>query len=285
MFLSVYGHFNMDIILRVERIPVEGSIPVENTLNRPGGTARNIAYAARLLGLSVELFSRIGDGFPRDFVNQIKNRGVDTRNLRVVKGYGFTPVCFIVSDGKRQLAFIDQGPMGRMMDYENLPKGRWVHFSTGIPEEYIKIKRMVNSRISIDPGQEIHYRYNEKNLAEMLEGTDFFFVNEIEYERALELIDEDMILEKTKNVIVTLGERGCRIINSSGKMELPSYRVKAKESVGAGDSFRAGFYAGLKNKLDIKQSCKLGMKVASIVVSSGGIPEKMPDVKELIRSL
>ncbi|MFP3318254.1 MAG: carbohydrate kinase family protein [Thermoplasmata archaeon] len=285
MFLSVFGHINLDIIIKVGKIPEEGSIPVKETVIRAGGTARNIAYVSGLLGIDVEIFSRIGGGFPKIHIDELTEKGVNVDNIIVKNEYGMSPVCFIVSDGSRQVAFIDQGPMSEITYYKNLPRGEWIHFSTGNPEEYIKIKKLIRGKFSFDPGQEIHYRYNREKFSEMVDGTEIFFANEIEFEKALEFMDESDILEKTKNVIVTMGERGCMLISKEGKIILPAYSVKKRDTVGAGDSFRAGFYAGLKNGLDLINSCKLGMKVASIIVSKGGIPEKLPNINTLIKSL
>ncbi len=285
MFLSVFGHFNLDFIIKVRNIPVEGSVPVESTLSRAGGTGRNIALIAALLGVDVELFSRIGDSFPINYVDELKKNGVSIRNLKILKNYGITPVCFIVSDIEKQLAFIDQGPMGKIYEYENLPEGEWVHFSTGIPEEYIKIKEKISSRIAFDPGQEIHYRYNRRNFEEMISGTEIFFANTIEFQKAAQLMDKNEMLKRTENIIITRGSDGCTLITKKEKIDLPAYRVSPKETVGAGDSFRAGFYAGMKMNMSVADSCRLGMKVASIVVSLGGIPEKFPPIQEIVRSL
>lgn len=285
MFLSVFGHTNVDFIIRVDEIPADGSVPVLGTLKRPGGTAWNIAYVAGMLGVDVEIFSRVGDDFPREYIEKLKNWGVNTKNLNVVRGYGMTPVCFIVSDGKKQIAFIDQGPMGRLMDYENKPEGEWVHFSTGLPEEYMGIKKITKARISFDPGQEIHYRYTKESFTEMIDGAHIFFANEVEYRKALEFMTEEEILKRAGNVIITLGEKGCVLMNKTGKLKIPAYRVDGKESIGAGDSFRAGFYAGMKAGLDMYDSCRLAMKVASLIVSHGGIPDELPSPRELIQSL
>ena len=285
MFLSVFGHFNLDFIIKVEKIPDEGSIPVKGTISRAGGTGRNIAFVSSLLGIDVELFSRVGEGFPSKFINELEMIGVSTKNVKIIKNYGMTPVCFIVSDGEKQIAFIDQGPMNEIIPYDNVPEGEWVHFSTGIPEEYIKIKSKCKSKISFDPGQEIHYRYDRKNFDEMISDTEIFFANTIEFQKALNFMGLEDMLKRTKNIVITRGSEGCMLINKNVKIELPAYRVVAKETVGAGDSFRAGFYAGMMLNFDLIKSCLLGMKIASLTVSEGKIIENFPPLEELIKSL
>ncbi len=284
MFLSVFGHLNIDFILNVPRIPDEGSILTNATILRPGGTARNISLAAALLGIDNEIFSKVGKDFPKEFILELKEKGVSIENILIDTKYKFSPICIIVSDFKKQLAFIDQGPMGdHGLNYKNFPSGRIVHFGTGDPEEYIKIKSIIDKETAFDPGQEIEYRYTKENLIAMLEGSKYVFFNEREYEKAKEILHDD-ITKYAENIIVTLGENGCMGIKKGEKFNLDAYKVKAKETIGAGDSFRAGFYLGIKNKINFKKSCLIGMKIASIVVENGKIPKSFPPIDEIMKS-
>ncbi len=275
MFLSVFGHFNVDIVIEVKNIPDEGSIDTKNIIMRAGGTARNICAVAGSLGVPVEIFSKIGKNFPKEYVNDLKKRNVNIENLIIDKKFSFSPVCYIVSDGTRQIAFMDQGPMERNYDFRNKPKGEWIHFSTGNPDELIKIKEKIDGKISFDPGQEIHYRYDREKFIAMAENTEILFFNEIEYKKAKSFTND--LFSLTKRVIVTLGEKGCMILEKNKKETIPAFKVKAKESIGAGDAFRGGFYAGLYNKYSIKNSCIMGNWASSIVVSKGNIPKKFPE--------
>lgn len=274
MFLSVFGHLNIDLIINVPSIPQEGSIFTNRTEMRPGGTARNIALVAGKLGVETEIFSKVGLQFPENYINELKNNNVNTDNIVIDKKFGFSPICVIVSDIKKQVAFIDQGPMGdNGIEYPKKPKGKWIHFGTGDPNEYLKIKESSKGNISFDPGQEIHYRYDKNIFKDMVKNTNILFFNRIEFEKAKELMDLNEMIKNTENIIVTLGENGCILINKNEKVSLPAYKVNAKETVGAGDAFRAGFYFGLKNNYDIKRACLFGMKIASIVVENGKIPD------------
>ncbi len=277
MFLSVFGHFNVDIVIRVKNIPHEGSIDTKKIIMRSGGTARNICAIAGSLGVPVEIFSKIGKNFPKEYVKDLEKRNVNIENLIIDRKFSFSPVCYIVSDGRRQIAFMDQGPMEKDYNFKRKPSGEWVHFSTGNPDELIKIKEKIHGRIAFDPGQEIHYRYNKESFKAMAENTEIIFLNEIEYEKAKTLTDN--LFSLTKRVIVTLGDKGCMLMEKNKKEIIPAFRVKARETVGAGDAFRGGFYAGLYNNLSIKNSCIMGNWASSIVVSKGKIPKKFPEMK------
>ncbi len=50
---------------------------------------------------------------------------------------------------------------------------------------------------------------------------------------------------RCKTVCVTLGERGCAILNQGTYCESPGYKVQVADSVGAGDAFAAALLHGL----------------------------------------
>lgn len=286
MFLSVFGHLNVDFIISVPRIPEEGSIFTKSTSIRAGGTARNISLVSGKLGIDVEIFSKIGRDFPEEYVKELEKNGVHTGGIIRDDRFSFSPVCFIVSDSIRQVAFIDQGPMGDDgIEFVEMPAGEWVHFGTGNPGEYVKIKEKVRGNIAFDPGQEIHYRYTKEMFSSMVENAKVLFFNRYEFERARNFMTVERMLEVAENIVVTLGGDGCVLMNRMEKVTLESYHVKAKETIGAGDSFRAGFYLGMKNNIGMKKSCLLGMKIASIVVEQGLIPDHFPDMNEIVKSL
>ena len=284
MDISVYGHFNIDVLIRVDNMPKNpGSIPASDVRIRPGGTGRNISKILGKLKIDNELISFVGGEFPREFIDDL-SKFSKTDKVRIKNDYGYSPSCFIISDGRDQMAIIDQGPM-KNPDEIIMPVGKLVHFSTGNPDYYIKIKHEIGKKklISFDPGQEILYRYDKTKFINMISETDFSFFNEREYSAALKFLSENEMKRASKNIIVTLGERGCMII-SDVKKRLEAYRTVERETVGAGDSFRAGFYYGYFNNYSIEDSCRIGMKVASVIIRNGNIDSEI-DMNEITEIL
>ena len=72
MYLSVYGHLNVDFLLQVPEIPMEGSIFTNGTTVRAGGTARNISLVSGKLGMENEIFSKVGKDFPKNYQKPYK---------------------------------------------------------------------------------------------------------------------------------------------------------------------------------------------------------------------
>ena len=60
LFLTILGHINRDIILRVPKIPEKGSINVLGREECCGGTAYNMAMVASILGIPTNVYSSVG---------------------------------------------------------------------------------------------------------------------------------------------------------------------------------------------------------------------------------
>ena len=69
---------------------------------------------------------------------------------------------------------------------------------------------------------------------------------------------------------VTLGERGCAILNRDAYSESPGYRVQVADSVGAGDAFAAALLHGLDRGWDTRRLGCFANAVGALVASRPG---------------
>lgn len=69
---------------------------------------------------------------------------------------------------------------------------------------------------------------------------------------------------------MTLGERGCAILNRGAYCESPGYRVQVADSVGAGDAFAAALFHGLGRRWDTRRLGCFANAVGALVASRPG---------------
>ena len=63
-----------------------------------------------------------------------------------------------------------------------------------------------------------------------------------------------------------------------GEVEIPAIRpAKVVDTTGAGDAFRAGYFAGIYRNYSIKDSARLGASAASFVIEARGSLTNVPD--------
>lgn len=73
-----------------------------------------------------------------------------------------------------------------------------------------------------------------------------------------------------ETICVTLGERGCAILNRGEYSESPGYRVQVADAVGAGDAFAAALLHGLDRRWDTRRLGCFANAVGALVASRPG---------------
>lgn len=287
-FLGVYGHAAIDIIYSSGRFP-DPNTCVELVGRREyfGGTGANLARIAAALDVKTALASHVGDDFPDEFKRALQSGGVDVTDVIKVRGQR-TPFIIMISDsGHNQIGFVDQGAV---REQDRLPvrthtvdSSKFVHIGTGRPSYMYKVAKRAKWRkktVCFDPAQEIHYVYTPEALRQILEYCQVLFLNSSELETAkryLNLEDDRELLSYAKVIVHTRGSEGSRIITDDDEVYVGAISPdKVVDTTGAGDGFRAGFYAGLSRSLPIEECAWVGASAASFVVESVGAQSVLP---------
>jgi sugar/nucleoside kinase (ribokinase family) len=273
--LLVSGHVNVDRFLRLRAFPAKDRTePVISQRVELGGTASNLAVAATKYGVATGLVARVGEDFPEEFWNRLRLARIDLRGLVRVPGVS-TPCAFIMEDrAGRQRTVMDQGPMGEEAPERSrrpwLSEYSWVHLTTGPPDFQLRLlveARARGLRAAADPAQEIHYRWDRGRLRKLLSGVEVLFGNRSEIARASELLGvrrPEGLLAQVPMIVRTEGSEGTTAYSRAGTTHVPSVRPrKIRSVVGAGDSFRGGFYAAWFEGEELKFCLRAGARAAA----------------------
>ena len=288
-FLCVFGHTNLDFIMSLERFPEKNtSVDVVEKKRYFGGTGANVATVAASLGVPTALVSYVGKDMPVEFKAMMAEKGVDLRGLVEVEGYE-TPTVWMVSDASHdQIAYVYQGPMSRMGEFElrmdAVKEADFVHIMTGRPEYYLRLMReceRLRKTVSFDPAQEIHHIWKAEDFREAMSMCDMFFCNENELATAMKYLGakrpEDL-LDHVNVLVNTFGSKGSKIYTDDGEVKIPAFKsAKIVDTTGAGDAFRAGYFAGIYHNYSITDSARMGASAASFVIESKGSLTNVPD--------
>jgi len=288
-FLCVYGHTNLDYIMTLGHFPeLNTSVNVEEKKRYFGGTGANVATIAASLGVPTALVSYVGPDFPAEFLSLMEEKGVDLRDLVVVQDQE-TPTVWVISDAEHnQIAYVYQGPMACM---ESMPirmdaalESTWVHIMTGRPPYYLQVMQRCaqeGKSVSFDPAQEVHHVWNADWFGRAISMADILFCNENELRAAMRYLGTSNIeglLQKVDLLVNTQGSRGVVIFGPEGRMEVPAIPPeRVVDTTGAGDAFRAGFYAGKYRGLKLRDCAVVGASAASYVIEATGSLTNIPD--------
>ena len=273
--LLVSGHVNVDRFLRLPEFPPDDrTVPVEAHRVELGGTATTIALTASRYGVASGLVARLGDDFPAPFWKELKRAHIDLRGVERVRGIS-TPTAYILEDhhhGQRTL--MDQGPMGTVPRTTRrrpwIAEYSWLHLTTGNPDFQLRLLaegRALGLRAAADPAQEVHYRWDRGRLRALLAGCEVLFGNRSEIDRVAHLLGArgpEALLASVPLVVRTEGSDGTTAFTRSGTLHAPVVRPrKVRSAVGAGDSFRGGFYAAWFEGEELKECLGAGARAAA----------------------
>ncbi|MBO4552523.1 MAG: carbohydrate kinase [Candidatus Methanomethylophilaceae archaeon] len=285
-FLSVYGHISIDQILSLNEFPqMNTSVDVVSKQTKLGGTGTNIAVMAAALGVPTAICGFVGTDFPKMFEDFMVSKGLIMDEM--VKVEMETSQAIVVNDANLdQKVLFFQGPQGyatqqNMLLTKNAKQSKFTHFCTGEPKYYIQVMKEIKGKdnlIGLDPAQEVHRIWNADLFNEAYHYSDMLFCNQFEAKSVMRFLRVDSFDQVNFPFIVcTKGKDGCEVYIDGKAMRFPI--VKAKRTIdatGAGDSFRAGFYAGQYHGLSLEQSIITAAATSSFVVEEVGALSNIP---------
>ncbi|POX64854.1 ribokinase [Streptomyces sp. Ru62] len=292
--LLVVGSANADLVIGVERRPAAGETVLGGDLAvHPGGKGANQAVAAARLGAATALLARVGDdGHGRLLLDSLRTAGVDT--VGVLVGGAPTGVALITVDPSGDNSIVvSPGANSRLLPADVratagvLRASRVVSAQLEIPlETVVEVVRNLgpDSRFVLNPSPP------RELPAEVLAACDPLILNE--HEARVVLGDacasddpEDwarlLLAEGPRSVVVTLGAEGALVADGSGTARVPSVKVDAVDTTGAGDAFTAALAWKLGSGADLADAAAYAARVGAAAVTRRGAQESYPTAEEV----
>lgn len=272
--LLVVGDANPDVLLAgAPSIPPYGQAEtlVDSGTLALGGSAAIVAHGAARLGLSTALAAQVGRDAAGDFVlDTLSAAGVD---ISAVTRHPDLPtaltVCLAGPDGDRAiltaagcLAAFDPGP-------RELPRARHIHaasyflqpnLAARLPDLF-RTARAAQATCSLDTN---HDPAGTWHLAPgLLEACDYVLPNEAEALALTGTSTTDEALQKlaaagVATPVVKRGRHGATALHAGRTHTAGLTPLEPVDTVGAGDSFDAGFLAAVLNGEGLDQALAVG---------------------------
>jgi len=261
------------------------SFLVEDLDIRRGGCAANIAFALGVLGHRPTLVAAVGT----DFVDQgyqtwLEEHGVDC-SLVHVSPTAHTALCTITTDeAHAQIVTFYPGAMAeaRRIDVGQIHRERPIDVLLIGPDDpegmqrHTARARELGIPFAADPSQQLAWADGDM-IRDLIDGAAYLFSND--YEDALIQSktgwSADEVHKRVGTRVVTRGKDGVSVYPPDADViEVPAIPdVEAVDPTGVGDSFRAGFLAGVAAGLDLERSAQVGCTIAASVVETTGTQE------------
>ncbi|WP_028815498.1 ribokinase [Streptomyces flavidovirens] len=298
--LLVVGSANADLVIGVERRPAPGETVLGSDLAvHPGGKGANQAVAAARLGARTALLARVGDdAHGRLLLESQRAAGVETGGVRV--GGAPTGVALITVDPSGDNSIVVSPGANARLTSEDVRDAaalfagaRVVSAQLEIPLETVAEvvrARAAGTRFVLNPSPPAPLP------ADVLAACDPLVVNEHEARFMLgghaggydgkepEDWARALLALGARSVVVTLGAEGALVAaggTDTAAVRVPSPRVDAVDTTGAGDAFTAALAWRLARGEDLATAAAFAVRVGAAAVTKEGAQVSFPTAEEV----
>ncbi len=284
----VLGDLNVDLVLRGAAVVPEfgqGEHLVDDASLTLGGSGAIFACGASRLGLRVALSSKVGDDeFGRFLVRALVERGVDATAVVTAPDQKTGLTVHLVRNGDRAMLTYP-GAMAAFtpadVSRELLGQADHVHASSVFLQpglraglaELLAAARAAGGSTSLDPGWDPAGQWNGP-LWRALRQADIFFPNEHEalcVARAKTLDAAlNVLQQQTDCVVVKRGPHGALARQGGRVASCAGFPVEVADTVGAGDTFAAGFVFARLRGCGLEDCLRWGCAAAALSATRAG---------------
>jgi sugar/nucleoside kinase (ribokinase family) len=295
----VIGEINLDLVLSGEDVSPEFGQKekvIADALLTLGSSSAIFACQAARLGLRTAFAGVVGaDLFGGQALQSLSACGVDTSacisDASLKTGVS---VILVRPDGDRAIMTYP-GAIGALradqIDRALFTRARHLHIASyfllealrpDLPRLLSEAKR-AGMTVSLDTNWDPAERWD---LADLLAYCDVFLPNEAEllaisHERKVETALA-RLQRRVDLIAVKRGARGAMAVRGAARAECPARPVQAVDTVGAGDSFDAGFVYGYLHDWSLPDALKLACACGSLSTRSVGGTTSQPTLEEAL---
>ena len=298
--ILVIGSLNMDLVVKVKSLPKLGETILGNSLyENPGGKGANQAIAASRLGGDVTMIGKLGnDNYGNQLLENLKINNIKTKGIIRSDNPTGTAIIEVDEEGHNHIVVIAGSNMKLEKEdidskIDLIKESDIVILQQEIPLETVKYAMELskkNGKVTmLNPAPAV------KIDDEMLNLADYLILNETELELAadigkLSVSDYPNVIKGLKNrgskeIILTLGEKGGIYTELEEIKEYKALTVKAVDTTAAGDSFIGAFALRIAEGAEIEEALNFAVGVSALTVTKMGAQQSLPTREELKKFL
>ncbi len=296
--ILVIGSSNMDLIMKMERLPQSGETLTDCSFSQAfGGKGANQAVAAARSGGEVTFVTCLGNDTYADMM--IRNFKKD--NIR-------TDYIFRSADQSTGTALIMVGSKGENYitvapgaNYQLTPKminslAEEIKNAAMVVLQYEILPETLDHIVSLCNDYRIPVLFNmapaRKVSEQVLKNLKYLVVNETEAQFLtgtqsvrLSNVEEagfDILELGPLHVIITLGESGSYLASENNSFHVPSYHVKAIDTTAAGDVYCGSLATALAGGQDLPDAVTYATAASALAVTRLGAQPSAPFKKDIL---
>lgn len=288
---------NMDLVVQAPRNPKAGETLAGTGFKMiPGGKGANQAVAASRAGANTHMVGYVGeDIFGRILLDSLSDAGVNVERCQRLPEISTGIANIVVEPNGENRIIIVAGANGcvTMEMLENywayIRNSALVILQHEIPLLTIHtiIKRCAGENIPVLFNPAPFYPIPEEVAALV----DIFVLNETEAGGLAEMVIDSveaankaartLLKNEKQSVIITLGKDGAVLLNHSGSIYQPAFKVTAVDTTAAGDTFVGGYAASRLEGKTASECLKYAVAASALAVTKLGAQTSIPTRAEV----
>lgn len=293
--ILVIGSINMDLMLRMERLPLPGeSLFGRDYAYGEGGKGANQAAAAAKLGANTGLLCRVGqDEYGKKLIANLAACGVSDRWVTVDETLPSGMAAILLEESANRIVVYPGANLGLLPEhlaeaFKEKPDAVMLQFElqfeTVIAAVAMAKQQGIMTVVDAGPARDFPL--------EQISGVDVLSPNEPETERLTGIFpdSEDTIRAAAerlwqrahpKFVVLKLGSRGAALYDGKTLKFYPAFQVKAIDTTAAGDAFTAGLTLALTEGRTTEQAMRFASAAGALAVTKSGATDSLPTRDEV----
>ena len=304
----VVGGTYVDMAIRCGQVPSPGQSVTGSALSYTAtGPGPNQAVEAALCGCEVHLISKVGsDPFGQMVKASLAEFNVNADFVYTAKAKNTGIVVTLVNAEGENAACVYTGANSALRPKdinaaEQIISGADVCLIHGqLPQDAIVAAiccaKVHGTKVILNPTKPIEQPGAESgdlpieyfsadilipNLYEAADITDQSAANI----RTAKLIGSDLVARGVDCAVITMGKRGCMVVDRNGADHIPAYQVELVDQTGRGDAFAGALAAYCTVKDDIRKAVKFACAAGALVCTKFGFIEALPTKADIIELL
>ena len=293
------GSLIVDVTGFAPHLPVAGETTKGSTLRfGPGGKGSNQMTAAHRAGSDVRIISCRGD----DVLGQIlkkhyETEGMSEQYVKIDPKAETASALIEIDESDAQNRIIVIFAANEQVGRENVYAAE-----ADFADCDAVLTQFETTTEAVIAAKELAHKYGKPFIlnpapyipvdSTLFDGVDFVTPNETEAEQftgiKVDTVEDCRLAAQkffemgVKNVIITLGVRGAFYTNGQEEIVVPSIKVKAVETTGAGDAFNGGLSTAIAEGLPMQTALQFATCTAAISVTRLGSSPSMPYRHEIL---
>lgn len=287
------GHSTYDTTLPVKEYPTENiKYRLDHHIECGGGPAANGAYLLAKWGMDVTMISVVGDDYYGDrIIDDFVKIGANTEYIEKKENHMTTSSYIIanMSNGSRTILSSKDEAIAKISSPLNNIKADVILIDGEHPETAHEVLDLNPNAISVlDAGRlNDNTRLLGKKVTYLVCSKDFaeeFTQKKIDINNIALLteIHQELTAYFQTNIIITLEAAGSFTIIEGNYQIIPSIKVKALDSTGAGDIFHGAFTYFIANNYPLKDAIHYASITGAISVTRIGSRYSIPILSEVL---